>query len=255
MKGPVLIVDAFEESQQTLAQGLGKLGFQTMVARTPVDPGLAGASPAPKVAVIDVDGLDDAMIAGVPKLKAKWPNMGVVALAQPQRGKTDVEVLAGARAAGAHAFFVKPISNEELAKRLLDLLKKGYGTKRKRLALVVDDSATIGEILKTYLRKQGYDAVVKPDWETALSGWDTLGADIVVTDIFMPGMGGVEGIKHVRRNWGGVPVVAISGGLDTRMTPDDALLAAKKIGADAALSKPISEKQVVEVLKRLLPSA
>jgi DNA-binding response OmpR family regulator len=220
-----------------------------MVARTPGDSALAGASPAPKIAVIDVDGLDDAMIADMPELKAKWPHMGVVALAQPQRGKTDTEVLAG-----AHAFFVKPISNEELAKRLLDLLQKGCGTKRKRMALIVDDSATIGEILKTYLRKHGYDAVVKPDWEAALSGWDTLGADIVVTDIFMPGMGGVEGIKHVRRNWGGVPVVAISGGLDTRMTPDDALLAAKKIGADAALSKPISEKQVVDALKRLVPA-
>lgn len=253
MKGPVLVIDAFEESQQALAQGLGKLGFQTLGARTPSDPALAGASPAPKIAVVDVDGLDEAMITDMPKLKARWPNMGVVALALPQRGKTDTEVLAGARAAGAHAFFVKPISNEELSKRLLDLLNKGFGTKRKRTALVVDDSATIGEILKTYLRKHGYDAVVKPTWEAALSGWDTLGPDVVITDIFMPGMGGVEGIRHVRENWGGVPVVAISGGLDTRMTPDDALLAAKKIGADAALSKPISEKQVVEALKRLAP--
>ena len=71
MKGPILVIDAFEESQQGLALGLGKLGFQTMVARTPGDSSLAGASPAPKIAVVDVDGLDDAMIADMPEAVAR----------------------------------------------------------------------------------------------------------------------------------------------------------------------------------------
>ncbi|MCZ8122885.1 MAG: response regulator [Magnetospirillum sp.] len=255
MKGPVLIVSSAVEVQEALAGGLGKLGFQSVLARSPAVAAELGPGPAPKLAVLDLDGIDPAPGPAIARLKARWPNMGVVALAEPQRGKSDLEVLAVVRETGAHAFFVKPISDAELAKRLLDLLQKGFGGNRRRMVLVVDDSATIGEILKAYLRKHGYDAVVKPDWETALSGWDTLGIDLVITDIFMPGMGGVEGIKYASQNWAGVPVVAMSGGLDTRMTPDDALLAARKIGADAALSKPLAEHQVVEVLKRLLPAA
>jgi DNA-binding response OmpR family regulator len=254
MKGPILIVDAFEESLQALASGLGNLGYQTITARTPGDPSITGLAMAPKIAIVDVDGLDDAMIADMPRLKQKWPHMGVIALALPQRDKTDIEVLAGARAAGAHFLSVKPVTNEDLARRIEDLQRKGFGAKRKPLALVVDDSETIGEILKAYLRKRGLDSIVKPTWEQALAGWDTLGADIVITDIFMPGMGGVEGIKYVREHWGHLPVVAISGGLDTRMTPEDALLAAKKMGADAAISKPISESQVADAVKRLLPA-
>jgi DNA-binding response OmpR family regulator len=254
MKGPILLVDAFEESLQALAAGLAGKGYQTVTARTPGDPSVAGLAMAPKIAVVDVDGLDDEMIADMPRLKQRWPHMGVIALAQPQRDKTDTEMLAGARAAGAHFLSMKPVSHDDLARRIEDLLRKGFGAKRKPMALVVDDSETIGEILKAYLRKRGYDSVVKPTWEQALAGWDTLGADIVITDIFMPGMGGVEGIKYVREHWGHLPVVAISGGLDTRMTPDDALLAAKKMGADAAISKPISERQVVDALTRLLPA-
>jgi CheY-like chemotaxis protein len=38
------------------------------------------------------------------------------------------------------------------------------------------------------------------------------------------------------------------------MTPEDALLAAKKMGADAAISKPISERQVADAVSRLLPA-
>lgn len=254
MKGPILIVDAFEESLQALATGLGKLGYQTVTARTPGDPAIAGLALAPKIAVVDVDGLDDEMIADVPRLKQRWRQMGVIALAQPQRDKTDTEMLAGARAAGAHFLSMKPVSHDDLSRRIEDLLRKGFGAKRKPLALVIDDSETIGEILKAYLRKHGLESVVKPTWEQALAGWDTLGADIVITDIFMPGMGGVEGIKYVRGHWGHVPVVAISGGLDTRMTPDEALHAAKKIGADAAITKPISERQVADAIKRLLPA-
>jgi DNA-binding response OmpR family regulator len=250
MKGPVLIVDSRAEERLRTAQGLSQAGFQAVPVPTPQDALDKSAALEMRLAVIELDAFSPEVAADAGGFKARWPNIGIVALASAKRGKTDTEMLAGARAIGAHAFFVHPVAPADLARRLDELARQGYGApERRRTALVVDDSETIGEILRAFLKKNGFNTVVKPTWEAALSGWDTLGVDLVFTDIFMPGMGGVEGIRHVRANWAPVPIVAFSEGLGGRMDPDQALLAAQKIGADAILSKPLSEPRVMAAVR------
>lgn len=255
MKGPVLLVDARAAESLQTAQALAQAGYEAVCAPTPHDAFAKHGKLDLRFAVVELDSLAPAVAAATAKLKTRWPHLAVVALAKAQRGKTDTEMLAGARMVGAHAFFVHPVAPADLARRLDELARQGYGAReRRRTALVVDDSETVGEIMRSYLKKNGINTVVKTTWEAALSGWDTLGVDLVFTDIFMPGMGGVEGIRHVRANWAALPIVAFSEGLGSRMEPDKALLAAEKIGADATLAKPLSEKRVMDVVRRVLPT-
>jgi CheY-like chemotaxis protein len=250
MKGPVLIVDSRAQTSMRTNQALSQADFQVVAVASPQDAVAKCGKLDMRLAVIELDAFAPEVAATAAGLKHHWPNIGIVALASPKRGKTDTEMLAGARATGAHAFYVHPLAPADLARRLDELLRQGYGLpERRRTVLVVDDSETIGEIMRAFLKKNGFNIVVKPTWEEALNGWDTLGVDLVFTDIFMPGMGGVEGIRQVRATWAPVPIVAFSEGLDSRMPPDKALLAAQKTGADAILAKPLSEPRVMAAVR------
>jgi DNA-binding NarL/FixJ family response regulator len=215
MKGPVVIIDSRAQTSMRMNQALSQADFQVVAVASPRDAVARYGTLDMRLAVIELDAFTPEIAATAAELKHHWPNIGIVALASPQRGKTDTEMLAGARAVAAHAFYVHPVAPSDLARRLDELLRQG----------------------------------VKTTWEDALNGWDTLGVDLVVTDIFMPGMGGVEGIRQVRAAWAPVPIVAFSEGLDSRMPPDKALLAAQKTGADAILVKPLSEPRVMAAVR------
>lgn len=83
-------------------------------------------------------------------------------------------------------------------------------TPRPRV-LVVDDAAELRELLHDYLAGQGYDVV------TAATGADALDAvtrnepDVIVLDMWMPGLSGLEVLGALRRAGSTVPVIAISG--------------------------------------------
>lgn len=253
MKGPVLVVDPRAPESLRTTQALAQVGFEVVPVSALQDAVSQHGKRDMRLAVLELDAIAPAAVARAADLKRHWPYIGIVALASAKRGKTDTEMLAGARAAGAHAFYVHPVAPADLARRLDELLRQGYGQpERRRTALVVDDSETIGEMMRAYLKKAGVNAVVKPTWEAALSGWDTLGVDLVFTDIFMPGMGGVEGIREVRAHWAPVPIIAFSEGLGSRMAADKALSAAQKIGADAIMPKPLSEPRVLGVVNSVL---
>jgi CheY-like chemotaxis protein len=253
MKGPVLVVDPRAQESLRTSQALSQAGFQAVPMPVPKDAAYKAAGLQPRLAVVELDALAPEIAASTACFKLQWPSIGIVALASAKRGKTDTEMLAGARVVGAHAFYVHPVGPADMVRRLDELLRQGYGLpERRRTVLVVDDSESVGEIMRALLKKNGFNTVVKPTWEAALSGWDTLGIDLVFSDIFMPGMGGVEGIRHVRANWAPVPIVAFSEGLGDRMAPDKALLAAQKIGADVILSKPLNEPRVMAAVRSAL---
>jgi len=250
MKCPVLLVDSRASERRRTAESLSQEDFHVVPVSAPQEALALRGAAAMRLAVVELDSFAPEISDDAAGFKARWPHIGMVDLASAARGKTDTEVLAAPRSIGAHAFYVHPLPPAELARRLSELTRQGYGLpERRRAALVVDDSETTGEIMRAFLEKNGFAAVVKPTWEAVLSGRDTLGVDLVFTDIFLPGMGGVEGIRHVRAKWAPVTIVAFSEGLDGRMESDRALLAARKIGADAILPKPFDEANVTAAIR------
>jgi two-component system sensor histidine kinase and response regulator WspE len=92
------------------------------------------------------------------------------------------------------------------------LEKKNAAQAARKRILVVDDSITVRETERQLLRARGYDVAVAVDGQ---EGWNVLQAerfDLVVTDVDMPRMNGLELVRAMRQNgaWRDVPVVIIS---------------------------------------------
>jgi CheY-like chemotaxis protein len=121
--------------------------------------------------------------------------------------------------------------------------------RRKRI-LIVDDNPVICDVVGDMLGKKGYQTLIVGDMEAALSELEINSFDVVVADIFLPGIGGIEGIKRLREKWPETKIIAISGGL-LGMNQEDALNAARKVGADQVLKKPFIETDLYTALEGL----
>lgn len=83
---------------------------------------------------------------------------------------------------------------------------------RKKSILVVEDSITVRELEKTILKKHGYDVEVAVDGKDAINVLNEGEFDLIITDIDMPRMGGIELINFLRgsEKWKSVPIIIVS---------------------------------------------
>lgn len=124
-------------------------------------------------------------------------------------------------------------------------------SRRKLRILVIDDDPDITSVISRGLVWDGHQVAVSFSMEDALVQFEHLNYDLVIIDIFMDGMGGIEGIKTIREIQVGAKIIAISGGFSD-MSPEDALHAAGKIGADAVLPKPFELDKLGQTISLLL---
>ncbi len=110
--------------------------------------------------------------------------------------------------------------------------------------LIVDDDADIRKTLDMILRYEKYETLLAKNGEAALRQLEDPGADLVLLDVKMPGMDGIEVLTAIKERHPGVEVVMISG----HGTIETAV-AATKLGAFDFLEKPPDEDQLLLVLK------
>jgi CheY-like chemotaxis protein len=113
--------------------------------------------------------------------------------------------------------------------------------------LVVDDDRSVAYSVKTLLEYEGFDVVVAEDGHSALAAIEAARYDVVIIDIFMPGMDGLETISAIRRRDLILPIIAISGFTvrDAALPAADVLASAIKCGANCSLNKPFRRKDVL----------
>jgi EAL domain-containing protein (putative c-di-GMP-specific phosphodiesterase class I) len=111
--------------------------------------------------------------------------------------------------------------------------------------LLVDDNADLATVLERVLRNEGREVVVVHDAESAEKAIHSQAFDVVVSDINLPGMSGVDLLRAVRARDLDVPVVLITGApsLDTATE-------ALALGALQYLAKPVANKVLVEAVAR-----
>jgi two-component system nitrogen regulation response regulator NtrX len=116
-----------------------------------------------------------------------------------------------------------------------------------RTIMIVDDEPSILRSLGGALEDEGYRIVVVGDGQRAMKKLEEDLPDLVLLDIWMPGMDGIETLKRIRGQYPGVPVIMISGHgtIETAVT-------ATKLGAFDFIEKPLSlEKTLVTIQNAL----
>jgi CheY-like chemotaxis protein len=113
--------------------------------------------------------------------------------------------------------------------------------------LVVDDRSDVRLSFMFMLEASGYAVAEAADGAEALAVLARQHVDVVLTDIYMPGMDGIAFIRLLRRTYGKKPcIIAMTGSGHLGM--DVSIAAAREIGADAILRKPITKRDLVETI-------
>ena len=113
---------------------------------------------------------------------------------------------------------------------------------RPVVVLIVDDEKVIADTLTAILTRSGYVAVAAYDGESALQQARITSPDMLITDVCMPGMGGIELAVAIRGSYPQCRVLLFSG----QMSTVDLLVASRNAGYDfAAISKPIHPTELL----------
>ncbi|MCA9498264.1 MAG: response regulator [Nitrospirales bacterium] len=95
------------------------------------------------------------------------------------------------------------------------------GHKTNGLVLVVDDEPDVRKVVRMTLEKTGYDVIEAEDGEKAIEaihqGENPLMLDVIITDIRMPKINGVEAINYFQQQWPRVPLIVLTGFPDMEM--------------------------------------
>jgi DNA-binding response OmpR family regulator len=121
-----------------------------------------------------------------------------------------------------------------------------------RLAiLIADDDASNREVLAYYLRRQGFEVFPVADAEAALAAIDSRRFALVLLDVVMPGVDGLEALRRIRARHTAreLPVILFSG-----LEAPDALEAAGDLGANAWLAKPYQLRELLEAVRSQIAS-
>jgi CheY-like chemotaxis protein len=126
--------------------------------------------------------------------------------------------------------------------------------------LIVDDDRDVRESVAKVLERAGHEVALADSGAAGLQTLDALSADLIITDVIMPGQNGVEFIRQLRDTGCTTPIVAISGGgnlapdgyVPGAITTTAYLAAAGKFGANATLTKPFDRRQLLDIVNSTL---
>lgn len=114
--------------------------------------------------------------------------------------------------------------------------------------LVVEDEAMVSEVVGRYLRRDGHDVKAVYDGQSALDAFDTFAPDLVVLDLMLPGVDGLDVCRQLRAR-AQTPIIML-----TARTEEVDKLVGLGLGADDYVTKPFSPRElaarVTAVLRR-----
>ena len=120
----------------------------------------------------------------------------------------------------------------------------------KHSVLIIEDDEFVKNMLRQTFNQAGYEVATASNGRIGIQLFQSEPFDIVITDLIMPDMEGIETITHLRKCNPGVKVIAISGG--GRNRPDDYLHLASKLGAVKTFTKPVDRNELLEAVRQLV---
>lgn len=125
--------------------------------------------------------------------------------------------------------------------------------------MIIDDEEDIRIVLKEVFSRAGFDVVVASDGNEGLNLLREQPADLVITDIIMPGSDGVETAYDIRMEFPKTKIIVMSGGGNigpggyepSAISTRAYLASAEAIGADLTLTKPFDRDELIRVAREL----
>ncbi|EFK55093.1 response regulator transcription factor [Corynebacterium genitalium ATCC 33030] len=112
--------------------------------------------------------------------------------------------------------------------------------------LIVEDEESLADPLAYLLRKEGFEAVVAPDGQAALTQFEANNVDLVLLDLMLPGMSGTDVCKKLRAT-SDVPIIMVT----ARDTEIDKVVGLE-LGADDYVTKPYSTRELIARIRAVL---
>lgn len=243
----ILLVEDNEMSRDMLSRRLERRGFEVVLAVDGEEALDRARTAEPDLVLMDLslpklNGWD-----AIRRLKSDpatrvTPIVALTAHAMP-------EDRLRAEDAGCDAFDTKPVKFKTLLAKIDALLATAKGPQRRARVLVVDDNEQNREMLARRLLRKGYDAVALDGGAAALHALATGGADVVLLDLHMPGMDGIEVLRCMRETRGklDLPVVMVSAERDSAL-----IVRAISAGANDYVTKPVDFPVALARIEALL---
>ena len=121
---------------------------------------------------------------------------------------------------------------------------------RKERILIVDDSANTLEVLRRNLITAGYQVFTAPGVSGAIEILEQTQLDMVITDLKMPKVSGLDLVRHIRENFKDTEVMMITG-----YPSIEGAVEAVKTGAEEFLAKPFTDAELLSAVQRVLGKA
>ncbi len=116
----------------------------------------------------------------------------------------------------------------------------------KQRVLIVDDDASISELISIYLTKECYETKIVHDGESAIAEYKSYSPDLILLDLMLPGIDGYEVCRTIRKE-SMVPIIMLSAKVETF----DKVLGLE-LGADDYIIKPFDAKELIARVKAVL---
>ena len=121
---------------------------------------------------------------------------------------------------------------------------------QKQYILVVDDEPNIREVVELYLRREGFEVEVTADGGAALAAIERKTPDLIVLDLMLPVMGGIQLTRLLRDASYDIPIIML-----TAKSDETDRISGLELGADDYVTKPFSPKELVARVKAVLRRA
>ena len=126
--------------------------------------------------------------------------------------------------------------------------------------LVIDDEPDVRDAVKRVLDRAGYSVRTTDSGVDALAELERIRTDVVITDIIMPKIDGVQLFESIRKLFPAVRIIAISGGGNfgisayqpTAITTTAYLASAELAGAHMGLTKPFESNDLIQAIEKVL---
>jgi CheY-like chemotaxis protein len=123
--------------------------------------------------------------------------------------------------------------------------------------LIVDDDPAVRATIRLLLERAGHSVVAAGDGRNGLAMFEAGDIDLLLLDIFMPGMDGIETMRSIHQRQPQLPIVVISGNpiFSENGKAPDFLTMAVKLGAVNSLQKPFTPAALLEVVSNAFEAA